>query len=555
MNDFFSSLMSNKKKLLYVIILFAFLARLLGVSYGLPLWLIDDEPPFVLGVFKMIELKTLLPAFHLKEFQSILYYPPFLSYLYLIPFVAVLGIKFIVLGVPLDQFSNYIALDLSVFFIIARFINIVLGTISVYLVYKIAVNIFKDEFVGLSSAFFLATSLLHISLSMTGRHWLPASFIVVLAFWFLTNYRLSERVRYLAAAATISLGLGVSTIVAPAMVILPLWYLFEERRSIRNLFGERKMYIAIALLSASAIFVYLLYPGSFGFKVALSGGEPKHLIPLILSPFAFLKVVAVSEPVLILFSIVGLGLMLFRERLRALVFLVPIFIYSAIFYMEFRYEHRFTLVVFPFLAVLAGYGLSRMYTIVDGSFYRFLIPLLMLAPILVSARFSYLAYGNDSRILAREWTEENIAGSKVLVYARLMRLSSTPSAIEEQGLIDPGSLRKVDMAENALAGKVPNTFHALNLYSVENDSFYSGIKDYVKLNSYKYLVLSTADLQKKEQERNKMLELVGLGTISKSFAGVRGDVYTHAGSNFTGNPFNLFFIKEFGPPISIYKFQ
>ena len=110
----------SKKKILIIIIGAAFLLRIAGINYGLPLWLIDDEPPFTLAALKMIQLKTLLPVFHLDEFKTVLYYPPYLSYFYLLPFSVLLGIKYLFIGGAISQFINYVVLDLSQFFVIAE---------------------------------------------------------------------------------------------------------------------------------------------------------------------------------------------------------------------------------------------------------------------------------------------------------------------------------------------------------------------------------------------------------------------------------------------------
>src|SRR3989344_8778346 len=107
----------NPKLLLVYILLFSFLVRLAGIGYGLPLWLIDDEPPFTLAALKMIQLKTPLPVFHLDEFKAFLYYPPYLSYLYLFPFSVLLAAKYLFFSGGLDQFLYYVNIDLSPFFL------------------------------------------------------------------------------------------------------------------------------------------------------------------------------------------------------------------------------------------------------------------------------------------------------------------------------------------------------------------------------------------------------------------------------------------------------
>src|SRR3989338_7522995 len=132
--------MFGPKWLLIYILAFAFLIRVMGIGYGLPLWLIDDEPPFALAALKMIQLKTLLPALHLEEFKTVLYYPPYLSYLYLLPFSILLGIKYLFFSGGQEQFIYYLTGDLSGFFLIARFLNVLMGIASVFLIYHIAVR-------------------------------------------------------------------------------------------------------------------------------------------------------------------------------------------------------------------------------------------------------------------------------------------------------------------------------------------------------------------------------------------------------------------------------
>ena len=72
------------RKLIFWILLLALVLRLWGITYGFPLFLVNDETPHVYGALKMIELKTLIPAFHQEEFSKVLYYPPLLSYFFLV---------------------------------------------------------------------------------------------------------------------------------------------------------------------------------------------------------------------------------------------------------------------------------------------------------------------------------------------------------------------------------------------------------------------------------------------------------------------------------------
>src|SRR3989344_5266478 len=103
----------NKKpdKILIAILLLGLVLRVIGITYGVPLWLVGHGPPFVLSSLKMIELKTLIPAFHESEFATISYFPPYLSYLYLPPFMAILVVKFVSFAGSAAQFAQYVLLD------------------------------------------------------------------------------------------------------------------------------------------------------------------------------------------------------------------------------------------------------------------------------------------------------------------------------------------------------------------------------------------------------------------------------------------------------------
>src|SRR3989338_3526296 len=154
-----------------------FLLRVSGIGFGLPLWLISDEPPFTAATLKMMELKTVLPVLHEEAFKKVIYFPPYLSYLYLAPMSAILGLQYLSYDGPLAEFKNYVVSDPSLLFLFVRFLNVIMGVATVYLTYRITKNIFQRELAALAAAFFLGTSLLHIDLSFVGRDWGPAIFL------------------------------------------------------------------------------------------------------------------------------------------------------------------------------------------------------------------------------------------------------------------------------------------------------------------------------------------------------------------------------------------
>ncbi|MDO8430307.1 MAG: glycosyltransferase family 39 protein [bacterium] len=548
MKETLGKIFQPKLILLYILV-FAFLVRVVGISYGLPLWLIDDEPPFTLAALKMIQLKTLLPVFHLEEFRTVLYYPPYLSYLYLLPFSILLGIKYLFFSGGRDQFIYYLTSDLSQFFLIARFLNVVLGVFSVAMLYKVAKNIFKSEFVGLLSAFFLSTSLFHILMSANGRHWLPVSFFIILVLWLL-NLDWEFRKRYFAAILAVGIGMGVSMINILLLLLIACWYVFYERRRLSDLIKEKYFYFGILLFILLAILPGILYPQSFGFRGDVTFKEGKSILGIAASPFLFLKPAALSEPILIIFAVLGLMFSFFYLKN----FFWPVFIflyaYSGIFYLFFRYEHRFTLPLFPLLAIMSAYGFTEVYKRISGRFPSFFLMLILALPLIFSLRLSYLMYQNDSRNHLINWIKDNIpTNSKILVYARLARLPATPEAVKEQRAIDSGSLRKVDLAEESLPKQL--SFHALNLYDVNNQEFYNNIEQYIHDHQYNYLFIGGINIQESAY-LEQLQKIADTGILLKSFGRFQEDYSPSIGQLF-GNPFYLFQLKEFGPPIAIYK--
>src|SRR3989338_311499 len=425
--------MFSLKWLLICILVFAFLVRVAGINYCLPLWLIDDEPPFTLAALKMIQLKTLLPASHLEEFRTVLYYPPYLSYLYLIPFTFLLGVKYLFFNGGREQFDFFLTGDLSGFFLIARFLNVLLGTASVYLLYKTVKNILKREVPALLSAFFLSTSLFHILMSANSRHWLPVSFFTVFVLWILSlDWEFKKK--YFTAVLAIGVGMGFSPINGLLLALIGYWYFFYEQRSLSDLVKEKYFYLSLVVFGFRAVLPGILYPQSFGFRGDLTFQEAKSILGIVASPFIFLKPIALSEPILAFFAVLGLLFSIFYMRNLFLPVFLFLYAYSAVFYLFFRYEHRFTLPLFPLLAIMAGYGAVEAYKRIGGS--RVLTALLVISlalPAIFSLKLSYLLYRNDSRTYLIEWVKSNVpAGSKILVYARLTRLPAVPEAIKEQ---------------------------------------------------------------------------------------------------------------------------
>ena len=488
---------AQPRYILGAIIVFAFLVRIAGVGYGLPLWLFDDEPSLVTSALKMLEAKTLVPRFHQEAFGGLLYYPPYLSYLYLVPFSLIIGSKYLLFSDGWTQFINYLLVDASVFFITARFVSIIFGILTIWLVYKTAKQIFQSGLAALASAFFLASSVTHINLSVFAIHWIPATLFVTFGLWIITNQHFLFRKRYLLCALVTGIGFGFSIMSVFTLLLVPLTYIFVEKKTVFEALKDKTLYQAAFIFLALAVIPMMFNPNSLGFVSDTTlVDSTKTFIGLLKSPVEFLKPITFIEPILIVFAILGLSTLFANKRYRGycLVIIAFVVLYAVTFYLGFRFEERFMLPVIPILSLAAGYGGASIFNYAAKNKLALAVILIILSiPIAASTKLAWLKYRDDNRIQARRWIEYNIVpNTKIITYANLTRITSTPKAIAEQESIDSASLRRVDKAEREFA-KNPRgipSFHALNLYSVSNENFFRSLDAYIQEGDYQYILIS-----------------------------------------------------------------
>ncbi|MBI4093821.1 glycosyltransferase family 39 protein [Candidatus Kaiserbacteria bacterium] len=467
------------------LLLGVFLLRVAGISYGLPLTVVSDETPFTFAALKMLQLKTLIPALHPEAFQSILPYPPYLSYVLLFPFAVILGVQYLLWQGSAELFQAHLISDLTPFFMTARFVNAVLGTLSVFLVYRIAQTLFKSRVAALSAGFLLATSILHIALSMVGRNWIPVSFLFVAILYVLTN-SWSLKHRYLLSSAIAGVGMGISSLSAFFCVFIGLYYALFDARSLRAMLRD-----APTLLSGGLLFVVLavvpslLYQSGNAFLGAVTLFEPKSLLGLISSPWDALLLIALSEPVLVGSFLLGLALLAIQwQRLAALMATWFLF-YVAIFYMLFRFDARFLVPLLPLFALLGGYTVARLWD------RRTMIPILtaFLLPFLVSIQLFVLAASGDTRDHARSWVLEHLAAEdKILVFSSAMHIPTQRAAVEELRSIESSAIRSADEADSLL-DRDDAPYALNNLTMLSDKEFIGSLPEYAKREGYTHVLI------------------------------------------------------------------
>ena len=543
-------------RLLLYILLFGFLVRLSGIFYGLPLFAVNDEPSLILGALKMLELKTIFPVFHMGEFQNLLYYPPYLSYIYLLPFaVVILGVT-LMKGITLGASAIMFGAGPSVFFVIARSINVILGVLSIYLVYRIAESLWGDRKASIAAAFLLSTSILHIALSMVARHWIPISFIFLLVIFILTKNNISRNRKLVFSGIVSGLGVGVSTLSALSAVLIILWYFLIEKRKFRDVFSDPFLYVYALIFFILAVIPSMLYPSSHGFLVDVSFGEGKSILFLALSPLIIFSDLIRSEPVLVLSAIAGM-IYAFGKNRFSLVSIIFIVVYSMVFYLFFRFESRFLLPVLPILAIFGGYAASILLGFANSKSAKGLISsaflaVLFILPIVVSVRVGELSFIGDTRVLAREWIFNHLPEGKVLTYGNLMRLPVDRNSLDELEAIDKEAVRQTDRFEANFEPQ--KKLYALNTYTIENDNFFENVESYAREHGFQYFVYDKFYNAKRYPNRIAHLDSLALsGLLVADWKSING--HSISAGEFEDYFFTLFKNGYFGPDISIYKLR
>lgn len=481
----------RKEWLLWTIVALAFALRVVGVGYGLPLAVVYDEAPYTLGALLMIKLHTVLPSLHAADFQSVLYYPPYISYVLLAPFAAILGLQYLLWQGDPALFQYHVVQDLSPFFVAARLLNVFLGTLSVFLVYRITEVLFRSRVAAAAAAFLLATSTLHIGLSMVGRQWVPVAAVLLVVLYLLLKGEWSLRKRYLTAFFAAGIGVGISSISVLSCALIGIHYLIFDARSLRKVLRD----IPLLFFGAFIFFVlagigWLLYHSGNNFTGSITLHQSKSLVELLVSPWSALSTIFFSEPVLSVLAVLSLGLFAFTFR-KAGLFLAAFFTaYIVVFYVLFRFEARFVLPLIPFLAIAAGYVVATLMSR-RGAVFVFIM---LAIPLIVALRLSYLSVHGETHQSARAWALKSLVPTdKVLVYSSALHIPTQKAAVAELRAIDPRALHKVDEADEALDDRALP--HALNnLTSLIGQPFMNDLPKYAIQHGYGYLILEPRSL-------------------------------------------------------------
>jgi hypothetical protein len=408
----------------------AFALRIWGIWFGLPFSYHPDEYH---EVFRALELGS--GGFNLdRTGKGGYFYLLFVEYGFLFVVLKLAGIV-----ESAQDFARYFFRDPSSFYLIGRATTALIGTLNVYLVYRLATRSYAIG-AGILAAIFIAFDFLNTQHSHYVTVDVPMTCLATAALLFAVKIVTGGRRRdYLAAAFFAAL--ATTTKIPAILLLIPL--IIAHFYHVRQEVGRRTFFLNRDLWWAAGIFVVVLTITNPGLLVKLpfwqmfSGTEGASIgvteqdfedVMLGVRPNLFVYywdgfVDSMGWPLLLL-SIAG-SLYALWKRTPTDVMLVS---FAAVWYLVFcttdshLYYPRYMLPVIVVLTIFAGRVLYDAWLRIE----RLIVPkhavavvaiaTLIISPVYATIQNNILLIQDDTRTVAKEWFEENVpAGSKVLI--------------------------------------------------------------------------------------------------------------------------------------------
>jgi hypothetical protein len=438
------------------ICLFALLVRLPTIGYGLPYHLYGDEETNIYGALQMLQLHTALPVLHAAQFDSILYEPPVTAYLFALAFIPTLAVDYALQGFPsLTRFKELVILDPSIFWLVARGLEVLISILSIVLLYRIGKRLFHAEAPALLGSAFFATSFLTTTLAATARHWTIGVFFGLAALWYALEAYEREAGRSREYALTLSgilLGTAFGAMYAVYFVPLLLLVVLYQSDSWRTRLHD--VLTGFLPFCATSLLFLAVAPFPFASQVLnhVTPGTDRSLT-VFLAYYG--RVLWEYETPLVVAGLLGLGWLTIARR-ELLVWFGTFFVAAlTLLYFFSPNLGRYLVPILPILALMAGYGLWR--TLQALSVFRF-APALIVGCLIVSAgalygRYEIVMLRDDVRTTAHDWVSTNIPqASSLLLDSDKLRFFASTSSLAVAAKIAPESLRAADRLLLAGAG-------------------------------------------------------------------------------------------------------
>lgn len=424
--------LSNTEKVLLLILIAAFLIRVIGIDYGLPQQFVADEFLMVAVSLKMMDAGSLRPYF-----PEIFYHQPLSAYISVLGIGSYLAWQLLTGAFPdVAALKTYYAIHSSDLLIVTRFLSVAAGVGTVFLLYLIGRDLFSKR-AGLLAAFFGAFEFLAVQLNHTGRVWGFLPFFVALAFWANVKLFQSDSTKNYVKAALAS--------VAALITLLPGIFTFVQTVAIRfSRFSwkNKKLWLAIGIVCAGALAGLYLNPRGvgvlflrFGIDIpaisqtvfnASSAPTAERVIKDTLAHRVFdaFPTILGYMPVYFILFLIGMRMIWRQDRQKFwLLASFPIAYYLFIGpFFSYGWVARTMLPLSIYFVVVSAFVidtlLGREWFAMRRAMGALLVVAVSAPSIAMSAAFDWKILRDDTRTQAIEWIYENIpADSRIIVHS------------------------------------------------------------------------------------------------------------------------------------------
>lgn len=454
----------KRDKILLIALLVGLILRGLNPTFGSPsLYVSNDEAIAHLSALNMIANKT--PV-------SIANYTPLGAYLQ-IPFIAMSFIVMKILGLVknVSDFEIFILTHQGYFLFIPRLISAFFGTLTILVIYKMTLEIFKNKQVAIVAAFLTAVSFNLVHISHFGRPWAASLFFFILAVYLV----LKDKKILSPVSVALSYGFHQVGILAFPLIFFKL----VKKKTASAFFGSAISVLIIGILSLLTLRKGLLesignnqsflLKGKFLADLLAGGG---NLWESFFRTFNenlslyFLINLLTTDGIILLFGLVGIFLYFLKKRIHTeiIFYILLYYIFASLFF------HPLIRYLLPILLLLIPYSAWAIHLLLKKRIF-IIIAILLFASI-NSIWWNYLFFQKPTFISATEWISKNIPADVPIYYigGRLQTFAPNTNAI-----------RRVQAVNENFDKRLLNVLHDKNSADVRNIVYVSNFLGKSKL--------------------------------------------------------------------------
>ena len=410
---------NNNTKISFMLgfcLIMGLILRLWAIDFGLPFFRHIDEFNYLPHALKILRSQDLNPHY----FHN----PPLLTYLYsIVLFLYFIFGKLLAWFTSMRDFEGLYLSNMTSFFVFARTLNALFGVGICLVVYKVGKKLF-DKITGLIASLLVCSSFLMVRDSHYAVNDIPGTFFLILSFSYIVGIYTRGRSKDYILSGLFA-GMAVATKYNMGIIIFPLVlsHFFANRRIVLNrnfIWAGLSCLIGFFIFCPWILLDYRTFWGQFAEQFMFSK-RPWVGASSTLSYIQYFFTLLWGYGLLpFCFSIIG-SIFLWRERERQKLLLIlcfPLFYYLLLGVMKLFFV-RFAIPLIPYLCLLSAYGIISVVGRISYTHQRVALALLILVSIsqgvIFSCKHNYLITKTDTRILARNWINNNLPhGSKML---------------------------------------------------------------------------------------------------------------------------------------------